>query len=60
VGEYVSVRSQADTEMADLARERSEIDSDLAAELWELTAIYVGRGLSHPLRTAGGGRTHAA
>jgi VIT1/CCC1 family predicted Fe2+/Mn2+ transporter len=44
-GEYVSVHSQADTEKADLTRERSELESDPAAELRELTAIYVGRGL---------------
>jgi VIT1/CCC1 family predicted Fe2+/Mn2+ transporter len=48
-GEYVSVHSQADTEAADLARERSEIEGDPAAEQRELTAIYVGRGLSYPL-----------
>jgi VIT1/CCC1 family predicted Fe2+/Mn2+ transporter len=44
-GEYVSVHSQADTENADLARERSEIEADPAAERRELTAIYVSRGL---------------
>ena len=48
-GEYVSVHSQADTEQADLARERTELDEDPAAEVRELTAIYVGRGLPHPL-----------
>ena len=45
-GEYVSVHSQADTEQADLARERDEIDGDPAAEQRELQAIYVARGLS--------------
>ena len=44
-GEYVSVHSQADTEQADLTRERGELEGDPAAELRELTAIYVGRGL---------------
>ena len=45
-GEYVSVHSQADTEKADLARERAELDADSAAELHELAAIYVSRGLT--------------
>lgn len=44
-GEYVSVHSQADTERADLARERAELEADPVAERRELTAIYVGRGL---------------
>ena len=44
-GEYVSVHSQADTENADLARERAELEKDPAAEQRELSAIYVGRGL---------------
>jgi len=44
-GEYVSVSSQADTEAADLAREREELATDPAHELAELTAIYVKRGL---------------
>lgn len=48
-GEYVSVHSQADTESADLSRERAELASDPAAELRELTAIYVARGLEQPL-----------
>jgi VIT1/CCC1 family predicted Fe2+/Mn2+ transporter len=45
-GEYVSVHSQADTEKADLARERTELDENPASELLELTAIYVARGLT--------------
>ncbi len=45
-GEYVSVYSQADTENADLARERAELEADPAAERRELTAIYVTRGLA--------------
>src|SRR5207342_2324853 len=40
-GEYVSVHSQADTEAADLERERRELASDPEAEQRELTAIYV-------------------
>jgi len=44
-GEYVSVSSQADTERADLARERKELDDDDESEHKELAAIYVGRGL---------------
>jgi VIT1/CCC1 family predicted Fe2+/Mn2+ transporter len=48
-GEYVSVSSQADTEQADLARERTELAADPAAEHAELTAIYVGRGLTPDL-----------
>jgi len=44
-GEYVSVSSQADTEQADLARERHELETDVAFEREELAGIYVGRGL---------------
>lgn len=44
-GEYVSVSSQADTEAADLARERRELAEQPAAELDELTQIYVARGV---------------
>jgi VIT1/CCC1 family predicted Fe2+/Mn2+ transporter len=44
-GEYVSVSSQADTEKADLARERHELEVDEEAEHEELAAIYVNRGL---------------
>ncbi len=48
-GEYVSVSSQADTEQADLARERQELADDPAAEREELARIYVDRGLDHAL-----------
>lgn len=48
-GEYVSVSSQSDTENADLARERLELETDQDSELKELTGIYVGRGLSQDL-----------
>lgn len=44
-GEYVSVSSQADTERADLEREREELAAGGTAELEELSAIYVRRGL---------------
>ncbi len=44
-GEYVSVSSQADTERADLARERKELATDTSSEQEELATIYMGRGL---------------
>jgi len=44
-GEYVSVSSQADTERADMERERIELESDEEHERKELTEIYVQRGL---------------
>ncbi len=44
-GEYVSVSSQADTENADLARERLELATNIEYEREELAQIYVGRGL---------------
>jgi len=48
-GEYVSVSSQADTESADLDRERDELAADPEHEHAELTAIYVERGLDATL-----------
>jgi VIT1/CCC1 family predicted Fe2+/Mn2+ transporter len=48
-GEYVSVSSQADTEKADLARERKELADSPEAELRELQQIYVKRGLDADL-----------
>jgi VIT1/CCC1 family predicted Fe2+/Mn2+ transporter len=48
-GEYVSVQSQADTEEADLALERTELRLDNSGEHRELTAIYVERGLDPSL-----------
>jgi VIT1/CCC1 family predicted Fe2+/Mn2+ transporter len=48
-GEYVSVRSQADTEEADLERERGELATSGRAEHQELAAIYVERGLTPAL-----------
>ena len=44
-GEYVSVSSQADTETADLAKERRELAEDPEHEHEELAAIYRTRGL---------------
>jgi vacuolar iron transporter family protein len=48
-GEYVSVSSQADTEKADLERERKELETDDESERKELTMIYVNRGLEPSL-----------
>lgn len=48
-GEYVSVSSQADSEAADLEREKLELATQPDAELDEMTAIYVARGLTPEL-----------
>jgi len=48
-GEYVSVRSQADTEEADLGRERIELATNDSSERAELAGIYVERGLDSDL-----------
>lgn len=48
-GEYVSVSSQADTERADMDRERRELATDPTHEHAELTAIYQARGLDAEL-----------
>jgi VIT1/CCC1 family predicted Fe2+/Mn2+ transporter len=48
-GEYVSVQSQADTERADIEREKRELQVKPESELAELTSIYVSRGLDQPL-----------
>ena len=48
-GEYVSVSSQADTERADLAREKQELEETPQQELAELSAIYEQRGLDKDL-----------
>jgi len=50
-GEYVSVSSQADTEQADLTRERAELAAQPVQEHQELAAIYVKRGLVPELAT---------
>ena len=48
-GEYVSVSSQADTEKADLAREKTELAENPQQEHAELKAIYIKRGLDEDL-----------
>jgi len=48
-GEYVSVSSQADTEQADLAREKRELAADPEGEHNELANIYIARGLDESL-----------
>ncbi len=48
-GEYVSVSSQADTEHADLVKEKKELAEDPEQEHEELKAIYVKRGLDPAL-----------
>lgn len=45
-GEYVSVHAQADTESADLQRERAELKANPQAEHQELAAIYIARGVA--------------
>jgi vacuolar iron transporter family protein len=50
-GEYVSVSSQRDTELADLRVEERELREDPDGELRELANIYVGRGLPTELAT---------
>ena len=51
-GEYVSVSSQADTERADLHRERAELEDNPEHEHAELAAIYAERGLDEQLASA--------
>jgi len=48
-GEYVSVSSQADAQEADLALERSELETAPEAEHAELAALYEARGLTRDL-----------
>ena len=48
-GEYVSVSSQADTEKADLARERRELAQQPDLEREELTRIYEKRGVARSI-----------
>ena len=48
-GEYVSVSSQADTEAADIDRERTELRDDPERELEELSLVYEARGLDADL-----------
>jgi VIT1/CCC1 family predicted Fe2+/Mn2+ transporter len=51
-GEYVSVSSQSDTEKADLAREKAELESNWDDELEELATIYERRGLDSQMAHA--------
>lgn len=44
-GEYVSVSSQADTETADLKREKAELGEQPQFEREELAGLYVARGV---------------
>ena len=48
-GEYVSVSTQRDSEMALLAKERRELAEEPEEELAELAGIFVGKGLSEEL-----------
>jgi VIT1/CCC1 family predicted Fe2+/Mn2+ transporter len=48
-GEYVSVHSQADTEKAELERDRTHLEVDDRGEHKELAAIYIARGLGPSL-----------
>ncbi len=49
LGEYVSVSSQRDSEQADIAKEKWELEHTPEQELIELTAIFKGKGLSQAL-----------
>ena len=49
VGEYVSVSTQRDAEMALLAKERRELREEPEAELQELAELYVAKGLTPEL-----------
>ena len=59
-GEYVSVSAQSDTEKAAIELERWELANLPEHELDELTAIYVGRGLTPDLAGRGGPAAHPA
>ncbi|PIZ04834.1 MAG: hypothetical protein COY58_01915 [Gammaproteobacteria bacterium CG_4_10_14_0_8_um_filter_38_16] len=48
-GEYISVKSQADTEDAEIQREKKELEDNLPAETEELTSIYIKYGLDRIL-----------
>jgi VIT1/CCC1 family predicted Fe2+/Mn2+ transporter len=58
-GEYVSVSSQADTEKADIRREKAEIDADPAEELRALASIYERRGVPAELAQQVAAALHA-
>jgi vacuolar iron transporter family protein len=46
LGEYVSVSSQRDSELAQMSQEKRELAETPEAELAELTALYEAKGLS--------------
>ena len=48
-GEYISVSSQADTEKADIDRERIELENSPESEKEELASIYINRGIDSEL-----------
>jgi VIT1/CCC1 family predicted Fe2+/Mn2+ transporter len=48
-GEYSSVSSQRDSELADIAKEREELETTPERELMELTRIYIDKGLNPEL-----------
>lgn len=58
-GEYVSVSSQADTEKADLGRERTELAINPESEAEELANIYMARGVQAELATEVAGQLMA-
>ena len=60
VGEYSSVSSQRDTELADLERERGELATQPHAERRELAAIYERRGLPSDLAAQVSEHMHAS
>lgn len=51
-GEYVSVSSQSDTEKADLAREKHELEQQPESEREELIRIYEARGVERETAAA--------
>lgn len=51
VGEYISVSSQRDAELADIEREKRELAEEPESELHELVSLYEKRGLDHTLAT---------
>ncbi|MCX7124180.1 MAG: VIT family protein, partial [Gammaproteobacteria bacterium] len=50
-GEYISVKSQADTEDSEIQREKKELKNNFPAETEELTSIYIKYALDHMLAT---------
>lgn len=60
IGEYVSVSSQSDAELADRAREAQELREQPEAELAELQRLYVRRGLPEGLAAEVAAALHAS